>query len=127
MSSIKINFNLLDNTWNITSLQQPPSLITDVFFGFTSDQVPVLLNNLSFGIALKQNNEVLYTANFPKQGIEYLSTDQEFVEIIRLELVSNKQYVLDMWCKNTDNMRTNSYNFTSPEIIIEPYPEYEVV
>jgi hypothetical protein len=126
MSTIKINYNLVNNTWNITSAESF-SLVTDVFFGFVSDKIPVLFNNLNFGIILKQNNEVLHTASFPKQGIEYLSTDQEFVEVIRLELQSNKQYVLDMWCKNSDNISNNSYNFTSPEIIMEPYPQYEVV
>jgi hypothetical protein len=126
MSTIKINYNLINNNWNITNAESF-SLVTDVFFGFVSDKIPVLFNNLSFGIILKQNNEVLYTASFPKQSIEYLSTDQEFVEVIRLELQSNKQYVLDMWCKNSDNISNNSYNFTSPEIIMEPYPQYEVV
>ena len=43
-----------------------------------------------------------------------------------MEWVPDTRYTLKVWCNENDILSENSWTFKTPELITEPYPDYEV-
>jgi hypothetical protein len=126
ISEIKLIFDMDNRTWVANGSITSPVFI-DVQVGFESAVKPTTFNNLSFGVTLTRLDEnIRESHNFPKPGIVYVSTDQDWIEQIRFECVHNTGYTLSVWCKENDVLSENSWTFKTPELIVEPYPDYEV-
>lgn len=125
MSSIIVKHNLDNKIWSINESGLSHAFV-DIFIGFEAENNPIVFRNLSFGITVLRDGQDFFTTLFPKHGISYISTDQPFVETIRLELMQNTEYTLSVWCKENETLTDTTYTFTTPEFVLEPYPDYEV-
>lgn len=125
MSSITVKHNLDNKNWSINESGLSHAFV-DIFIGFEAENNPIVFRNLSFGINVLRDGQDFFTTSFPKHGISYISTDQLFVETIRLELMQNTEYTLSVWCNENETLTDTTYTFTTPEFVLEPYPDYEV-
>jgi hypothetical protein len=125
MSSIIVKHNLDNKNWSINE-SGLSHVFTDIFIGFESTDSPIVFRNLSFGVTVLRDGQDFFTTKFPKHNTSYISTDQPFVETIRLELTHNTEYTLSVWCNENETLTDSSYTFTTPEFVLEPYPDYEV-
>ena len=125
MSSIIVKHNLDNKNWSINESGLSHAFV-DIFIGFEAENNPIVFRNLSFGITVLRDGQDFFTTAFPKHGTSYISTDQPFVETIRLELMQNTEYTLSVWCNENETLTDTAYTFTTPEFVLEPYPDYEV-
>ena len=125
MSSIIVKHNLDNKNWSISESVLSHAF-TDIFIGFEAEANPIVFRNLSFGVTVLRDGQDFFTTKFPKHNSSYVSTDQPFVETIRLELTHNTEYTLSVWCNENGTQTDSSYTFTTPEFVLEPYPDYEV-
>ena len=125
MSSIIVKHNLDNKNWSVSESELSHAF-TDIFIGFEAEANPIVFRNLSFGVTVLRDGQDFFTTKFPKHNSSYVSTDQPFVETIRLELTQNTEYTLSVWCNENETQTDSSYTFTTPEFVFEPYPDYEV-
>jgi hypothetical protein len=125
MSSIIVKHNLDNKNWSINESGLSHAF-TDIFIGFEAEDNPIVFRDLSFGVTVLRDGQDFFTTKFPKHGTSYISTDQLFVETIRLELTHNTEYTVAVWCNENGTQTDSTYTFTTPEFVLEPYPDYEV-
>lgn len=126
MSSIALIFDLDNKTW-VANGSDLSHAFVDVTVGFRSSTMPIVFRDLSFGVTLTNIDENLSeTHNFPKHGISYIGTDQPYVELIRFEWAKNTKYTISAWCSENNVLSENTWNLTTPDFMLEPYPDYEV-
>ena len=126
MNSITVKHNLDNRIWKIDATELS-NVFVDIFIGFESATNPILFRNLSFGITILRAGQEFFITKFPKPGISYISTDQPFVETVRLELMPSTEYKIKLWCEENEIFTdTQYYTFTTPEFVQEPFPDYEV-
>ncbi len=126
MSNIALIFNVDTRIWvaNGTELSHA---FGDVTIGFRSGTMPIVFRDLSFGLSLENLDEnTIVTYSFPHSGVSYVSTDQLYIELVRFEWKPNTKYELNVWCTENNITDRNSWNFTTPDFVLEPYPDYEV-
>jgi len=126
MNSITVKHNLDNRIWKIDATELS-YVFADIFIGFESETTPVVFNNLSFGLNVLRAGEEFFTTSFPKHNTSYVSTDQPFVETVRIELIPDTEYVITVWCLESDIKTETTYTFTTPTFVFEPYPNYEVL
>lgn len=73
-----------------------------LYFGFRKNgELPVVFDNLTFGLSVSENSVVVQEENLPANGIVYESTDQDFIEFISLNAVRiGRPYSLTVWVEN---------------------------
>jgi len=87
----------------------------NLFFSFTENGEKITLySNLKFGFELKKNEEIVQYGVFPKPGIKYIQTDQEYLEIVRLNLEPKQNYTLYLWAENHSRKIENQFQFSTP-------------
>jgi hypothetical protein len=126
ISEIKLIFDMDNRTWVADATTLSPAF-ADITIGFRSKESPIVFRDLSFGLTLANISEdVTTTHSFPKPGCSYISTDQLYVELIRVEWTPNTLHTLSVWCIENGVEYKNNWKFSTPILIIEPYPDYEV-
>ena len=75
-------------------------------------------DNLSFGYQLKNNNIIINEIEKPDPNTLYIRSDQEFIDIQLLDLLSENDYELIFWCEESGKKSEEIFTFTSPS----PYP-----
>ena len=91
----------------------------DVHIGFFDNNSNVVdLRDLEFGYELKLNNKIKYYNKFPKSGCSYLRTDQEFIEVHRLDdekiLMPGTTYQLRVWTEHKGILNEKTFGLTIP-------------
>ena len=122
-NTLTTTLNLVTRQWDI--IENNIILSSILFeFGFTSDESPVVFNNLSFGLIVQKLESIVYYKSYPKVGIKYINTDQEVLEKTLVDLEPNTTYKVTLWAEDS-NLRTETiYSLATPEV--EAYPDYEV-
>ena len=122
-NTLLTTLDLATRQWNITENNIIlPSILFE--FGFTSDESPVVFNNLSFGLIVQKLDSIVYYKSFPKVGIKYINTDQVVLEKTLIDLEPNTTYKVTLWAEDS-NLRTETiYSLVTPDV--EIYPDYEV-
>lgn len=97
----------------------------NLYFGFTdSDGLPVIFDNLSFGLSLHRDGETLVEESFPQGGITYESTNQEFLVTVDLRVMRlGVSYALNVWVENAGARWEASFDVTLPRWP-QPYPSW---
>ena len=107
MSQIKIIDNLQDQVLNyeITDLQDG---YFDLYFCFHDNTQPIVFNNLSFGYKLYQEDSIISEQEWPQNGIKYISSDQEYLEVSRIAIEYDIEYNLYVYASNNGNLVENN-------------------
>jgi hypothetical protein len=97
----------------------------NIYFGFTdSDGLPVVFDNLSFGYVVSRNGVPVAVKSFPKDGLVYESTDQEFTEANHIEEIKlGIPHSLFAWVENAGNRWEQTFSFTLPRLK-KPYSSW---
>jgi hypothetical protein len=66
----------------------------DLFIGFTDESPIVSFQNLEFGLQLRQGDQIQHNETFPPYGAQYIQTDQDYLECIRLITNPDQTYQL---------------------------------
>jgi hypothetical protein len=99
---------------------------TDEFFiGFTnSEKGYAEFENLSYGIKLLKNNEIIAESYYPKENSTVLlATDQEWLETFQPYISPGVEYSFQMWAENSGVKTEHVYNFIGP-IPKKPYESF---
>lgn len=91
----------------------------DVHIGFFDNNSDVVdLRELNFGYELRQNNRIKYYSTFPRPGGSYLSTDQEFIEVERIDredlMIAGARYELTVWTEHKGTRKETTFGLTLP-------------
>ena len=133
MAIVTVKFDLGEKKYNIGNLQagsahDPMGDINYddlyVLFGFTNgNQSPVEFNNLAFGFNLidMESKQRLESISYPVSNIEYMRSDAEILEHVKVSVIPGKHYRLDIWVQN-NHEETKGYAWLN----IPAYTDYEL-
>lgn len=122
MRELTITNNLILQDWKFVEFGESDHSIS-INFRFINDTPTIVFNDFSFGFTLTQNDTLLYSRSYPKEGTKYISTDQSYLESIIIDLIPDTKYALDVWSKENDIKSTGTYVF-STGIPQSPYPSW---
>jgi hypothetical protein len=110
-------------SWSITG--ESGSFFANIEIGFASSQDgPVVFDNLSFGYAVLDGGNELKSDSFPDDGVVYLSSDQDYVvaDVVN-DLTPEKEYKIAVWAVNAGERFESLLSFTTPRLP-QPYPSW---
>jgi len=102
MSILRVTGDLNYNNWELKDFFVDPREI-DLQIGFknmTYEGKFIAFNNLRFGFFLREAEKLIQQSTYPPAGMALLSTDQDFVEQIRLNIQPDRSYKLHIWAEN---------------------------
>ena len=100
----------------------------DVYFVFGLDEInggiKVEIPDIHFGVRLIKDAKVIKEHLFPSPGVKYVSSDQKYLECVRLAWTPNESYTIQILVKEFDGPEwTESNIFTTPTPL-KPYPSW---
>lgn len=119
---MKLTADVTEQSFTLSGYEDSAKIL---YFGFTdSDGLPVIFDDLSFGFQLKNENEILSEDSFPKEGMSYKSTDQEFLISAHLtDMKLGEPYKLFVWVVNAGVRWDQSFDVMLPRWK-QPYPSW---
>jgi len=106
------DFNTQNWVLNVNDLK---SGFTTLFIGFTDKAPIVSFKNLSFGFELKEDGNIRQYGQFPKPGVKYVQTDQEYLVSVQLDTVTTHTYELFLWAENDATRIEKTFKITIPK------------
>ena len=84
----------------------------------------IIFDNLNFGITIKDGKNTVVQESFPKDNIQYVSTDQEVLEMMpSTTLLYNKDYQYHVWVENSGERSEHSFT-RKTEKPIQVFPSW---
>ena len=117
---IKINFDVANKDWEMDSSGVDPyDDYVDFYFNFKENgQEEVVFDNLKFGYVVSLEDIPFGGEEYPRAGIQYISTDQLYIENSRVfGFRPNRQYKIEMWAENSGE------SFSETLLLDIPIPE----
>ena len=113
MSAIKILFRMSDQSFVFAPIDLAPTYC-DLMAGIVLETERLTMDLVSFGYSLKQGATEVSTNSWPPAGVQYLETDQEVIEVERVEWAPETEYTLDVWLNYSGNHFEGQHVFTTP-------------
>jgi len=125
-NSVVITFDFLTNTYTLQQYDITDNANIIIYFVFVSGTAKknILFDNLSFGILLQKDNTIVCNKRWPDDEIQYVSTDQDFLEFTSIGLDTNIPYKLFLWTEYSSIRYQQEFSLEIP--YIEQMPDYEV-
>lgn len=122
MSKITIEHIQDTNSISISS-SLDNDLQFDFCWKFTENTTVRNFENLKFGLTLSTEDGYNNTCEFPRSNHTYMSTDQDYLEILNLVLLPDKIYKMFVWIEQSFQMQTQTFQFKTllPKC---PYPSW---
>lgn len=124
MSKINATFNTSSNAWILESTEPNPFHIdlNIIFTSDISDTEFVTFNNLSFGISVTNNTNLIFEKFYPTYGATYESAATNSVfETTGWSCYPETEYVINLWLENAEERTETSYTYTTPR----PIPTFQ--
>jgi hypothetical protein len=102
MSVIRVTGDLNYDQWIVENFFVDPRK-TELQIGFRSlvnGDSYIEFNNLKFGFFLYYEGQTIQQGSYPPVGIKLISSDQEFIEQITLNVQPDKTYQIHIWAEN---------------------------
>jgi len=113
MSKLIATDNFTTKNWSL-QVDSLGSYHADLFIGFT-DQAPVVeFKDLKFGYELKQDGNIKQYGVYPRGGVRYKRSDQEYLVSTRLKLDTEESYSLFLWAENDGQRFEKEFDFETP-------------
>ena len=102
MSKIRVTGDLNYNKWIVEDFFTDPRTL-DLQIGFKSmvrgdDFIEFV--NLKYGFFLYEGDTVIQQGSFPPVGMRLVSSDQPFIDDIRLDVKPGRVYQIHLWAEN---------------------------
>lgn len=120
MSAIKILFRMSDQSFVFTEIELA-STYCDLMAGIVKEQERLNMDNVSFGYALSVGDVEVSSNAWPPTGVQYVETDQEVIEVERVDLQPDTLHTLSVWLEYSGIRFEGLHEFTPP-----PAPEVEI-
>ena len=111
MSAIKILFRMSDQSFVFTETDLA-SAYCDLMAGIVKEQERLNMDNVSFGYALSVGGVEVSNNAWPPAGVRYVETDQEVIEVERVDLQPDTLHTLDVWLEYSGVRFEGSHEFT---------------
>jgi hypothetical protein len=122
MSSIILTNNLKTASWSIETGDLVKSYV-DLQLGFTAGDQLVKFDRFQFGFEFKKNNLVLLRDSFPKENCTYVTTDQKYLESVRIRTEFETTYSVEVWSTNAGILMRDTFEFTTLRPL-QPYDSW---
>lgn len=121
---MKIIADVSKKTWSIKD-QSLGNTSINGRIGFTKNgKLPVIFDNLSFGISVFSDNEKVFEDSRPEPELSYESTDQECLYNFDIyNLNGGRKYVIQVWADNAGERWEGNFDITLPRTE-SPYPSW---
>ena len=86
----------------------------DLFITFTEEAPVITFKDLKFGYELRQDGNIKQYGVYPSPGVRYKRSDQEYLEVIRLNLETEESYSLFLWAENDGQRFEKEFDFETP-------------
>lgn len=124
--NIRLILDIENNDWILDDSKiNPGDDYVDLYFAFRKDgDKKVVFDNLKFGFSVSIDGTILGSANYPNSGIEYVATDQDYLEVYRMfGFRPNRTYTVEAWAENALSSFSETLSITIP-IPNQPYPSW---
>jgi hypothetical protein len=122
-SSIRITYDITNETWNFKETDIQPLEGTTLEFSFISKNATTQFNDLKFGFSLYHGTELVETDSFPKGDARYESADSYPLSEVRVFLLVEENYTLKVWASNNEIRSESEHNFSSQRLP-QPYASW---
>ena len=123
MSKIIATDHFETQNWEVTFEDLAPNY-ADLFIGFTDDAPVITFKDLQFGYELRQDDNIKQYGIYPPSGIRYKRSDQEYLEVVRLNTKTDESYTLFLWAENDCQKFEKEFEFAVPRPE-RPYPSWK--
>lgn len=107
-------FNVSTLEWSV-AVNEPEAFSTTLEIGFIGDSSPVVFEGLSFGFTSEIDGEEGPSASYPEDGIEYVSTDQEYISADMIEAEPDATVTVNVWVENAGQRYEDSFSYVVPK------------
>jgi len=113
MSKIIAKVNPQTQNWEVTVDDLEPRS-ADLCIGFIGETNIIDFYDLKLNYELRQNDNIKLYGVFPRPGVRYLKSNQEFVVVEHLEFEMETDYELYLWAENNKESFETTATFTTP-------------
>lgn len=113
---MKVVFDIKKTGLALEDFPDQYSKYIDLYFSFLDDGKSfVRFSNLSFGYSISLDGVVIQSQSYPPINVEYVTSDQEFIETDRIyDLDPDLDYTLDVWVNHNSKQFQESYEINMP-------------
>ena len=113
MSKIYATDNFKTGNWSL-DISEIGSGSNDLFITFTEEAPVITFKDLKFGYELKQGDNIKQYGVYPHPGVRYKRSDQEYLEVVRLNTKADESYILFLWAENDGQRFEKEFEFVTP-------------
>jgi len=99
MGKLYATDNFKTGNWSLDTSEIGPNS-NDLFITFTEEAPIVVFKDLKFGYELKQSDNIKQYGVYPPPNVKYRQSDQAYLEVIRLNTITDETYTLFLWAEN---------------------------
>jgi len=115
--------NFKTGNWSL-NISEIGTGTNDLYITFTEEAPIIIFINLKFGYELKQDDNIKQYGVYPPPGVRYRHSDQEYLEVVRLNTKADESYTLFLWAENNGERFEKEFNLEIPRPI-QPYASWE--
>ena len=120
MSRLEIKQEINSDNWHINEFDLQSEYV-DVFIGFLNHDNG--FDNLRFGIEVRTEDNLIKKTAFPGINVSLKSSDQEFLQSLRIKWNPNTEYTFNVWASNQGTIKEKQFKITSP-IPVQPFSSW---
>jgi len=113
MGKLYATDNFKTGNWSLDT-SEIGSGSNNLFITFTEEAPVITFKDLKFGYELKQNDNIKQYGVFPPSGVQYRQSDQEYLQVIRLNTQTDESYTLFLWAENDGQRFEKEFEFATP-------------
>ena len=113
MGKLYATDNFKTGNWSLDTSEIGPTT-NDLFITFTEEAPVITFKDLKFGYELKQDGNIKQYGVYPPAGVRYKRSDQEYLEVVRLNTKTDESYTLFLWAENDGQRFEKEFDFETP-------------
>ena len=122
MGKLYATDNFKTGNWSLNA-SEIGSGSNDLFITFTEEAPVITFKDLKFGYELKQDGNIKQYGVYPPAGVRYKRSDQEYLEVVRLNTKTDESYTLFLWAENDGQRFEKEFDFETPRPA-QPYDSW---
>ena len=113
MGKLYATDNFKTGNWSLDTSEIGPTT-NDLFITFTEEAPIITFKDLKFGYELKEDGNIKQYNIYPRGGARYKRSDQEYLEVVRLNTKADESYILFLWAENDGQRFEKEFEFVVP-------------
>ena len=113
MSKIIAIDNFKTGDWEVSFIDLEPN-DAELYIGFLDHDAVINFQDLKFKYELRKDGNIKKHGLFPPPRIRYISSDQQFLVVEKLNFETEAEYELYLWAENNGKFSEKTVSFTTP-------------